>query len=162
MLALGSGAAAAALGLPIALVTLVVGIALVRSGRSLTESAAKAEQTTARQALLAMAAHRGAVTAREAAQAMGIAVAEADAMLTELAKKEPERVAMDVDDQGVVWYRVAAGPGEPIPRMRVGPEVRVAGDGGRATGQGTATEDQEEAEQGGAGRAVHGRRGAGA
>jgi len=28
-------------------------------------------------------------------------------MLTELAKREPERVAIDVDDQGIVWYRVA-------------------------------------------------------
>lgn len=126
MLAIGSSTAALALGLPIAFVTLVVGISLVRGGRSLGDSASRAEHTTQRQALLAMAAHRGAVTAREAAQAMGIGVSEADAMLTELAKTEPERVALDVDDQGVVWYRVAAAPGEAIPRMRIGPEVRVA------------------------------------
>jgi hypothetical protein len=48
-----------------------------------------------------------------------VGVAEADAMLTALAKREPDRVAVDVDDHGVLWYRVSAAPGEPIPRMRI-------------------------------------------
>ena len=74
-----------------------------------------------------MAAHRGAITATEAARALGVGTAEADAMLTAMAKREPDRVAVDVDDQGVIWYRVSAGPGEPIPRMRVAGE----GDGVR-------------------------------
>lgn len=126
LLAVGWPMGALAIGLPIALVTLFVGIALVRSGRSLSASGSQTEQATLTQALLALAAHRGAVTARDAAQALHVGVAEADAMLTELAKRDPGRVAVDVDDQGVVWYRVAAAPGEPIPRMRVGPDVRVA------------------------------------
>ena len=112
---------------PMALVVLVVGIALVRSGRSLSNSGVEAGRTTREQALLAVAAHRGAVTAVEAARALGVGTAEADALLTSLAKREPDRVAMDVDDQGVVWYRVSAAPGEPIPRMRVGEGFRVAG-----------------------------------
>lgn len=112
-------AGALAIGLPMALVTLVSGIVLVKSGRSLQASGEDAERATRVQALLAMAAQRGAVTAREAAQALGTSVADADAMLTELAKREPDRVAVDVDDQGVLWYRVAPAPGEPIPRMRV-------------------------------------------
>lgn len=119
LLALGAPGAAAAVGLPILLVSLFVGISLVRGGRSLAASAEQAEQGTRTAALLAMAAHRGAVTAREAAQALGTSVAEADAMLTELAKRDPDRVGVDVDEQGVVWYRVAAAPGEAIPRMRV-------------------------------------------
>ena len=72
-----------------------------------------------------MAAHKGAVTARDAAQALGVAEAEADAMLTALAKSDPDRVAVDVDDQGNVWYRVAAAPGELLPHAR-GDGLRVA------------------------------------
>ena len=44
-------------------------------------------------------------------------------MLTELAKREPERIAVDVDDQGVVWYRVAhpfSDVAMPDGRVRVG------------------------------------------
>ena len=122
---------AAAVGLaiagPMALLVLVIGIALVRSGRSLGRSGDAAARTTREQALLAVAAHRGRVTAVEAARALGVGTAEADALLTALAKRDPDRVAVDVDDQGVVWYRVSAAPGEPLPRVRVGEGVRVGG-----------------------------------
>ncbi len=124
-LALSWPLVALALGLPIGLLTLVVGLVLLRSGSSLAKSATASENETLRKALLAMAAHRGAVTARDAAQALGIGVADADAMLTALAKSDPDRVAVDVDDQGNVWYRVSAGPGEPLPRVRVGDGPRV-------------------------------------
>jgi hypothetical protein len=126
LVAVGWPAGALAIGLPIAIMTLIVGILLVRGGNTLAASASHTEQATRTQALLAMAAHRGAVTARDAAQALHIGIAEADAMLTDLAKRDPDRVAVDVDDQGVVWYRVAAAPGEAIPRMRIDPGVRVA------------------------------------
>ncbi|HTQ42902.1 MAG TPA: hypothetical protein VMI75_09135 [Polyangiaceae bacterium] len=144
LLALSWPAGALAIGLPIALVTLITGVLLVKSGRSLQASGADAERETRTQALLAMAAQRGAVTAREAAQALSTSVAEADAMLTELAKRDPERVAVDVDDQGVLWYRVAPAPGEPIPRMRVEPEQAVRVD----TGGANETENEGEDEQG--------------
>jgi hypothetical protein len=91
----------------------------VRGGGSLATSGVKKAQATRDQALLAMAAHKGSVTADEAGRALGIPTADADAMLTDLAKRDPERVAVDVDDQGVVWYRVAAAPGQPLPRVRV-------------------------------------------
>lgn len=146
LLALSWPAGALAIGLPIALVTLVTGVLLVKSGRSLQASGEDAERTTRAQALLSMAAQRGAVTARDAAQALGTRVADADAMLTELAKREPDRVAVDVDDQGVVWYRVAPAPGEPIPpagRMRVEPEQPVRVDAGGAADE-TESEDQDE------------------
>jgi hypothetical protein len=130
---LGWTTLALALGLPIGLFSLVVGVVLVRSGGALARSATRTENETMRQGLLAMAAHRGAVTARDAAQALNIGVADADAMLTALAKSDPDRVAVDVDDQGNVWYRVAARAGEPIPgipRVRVGdgPRVEVGAD----------------------------------
>jgi hypothetical protein len=124
-LALHAATVGLAIAGPIALVVLVLGIALVRSGHSLSTSGENAARSTREQALLALAAHRGAVTATEAARALGVGTAEADAMLTALAKREPERVAVDVDDEGVVWYRVSASPGEPIPRIRVGEGVRV-------------------------------------
>jgi hypothetical protein len=142
LLAVGWPMGALAIGLPIGLVTLLVGIALVRGGNSLAASASQSEQATRTQALLAMAAHRGAVTARDAAQALNVGVAEADAMLTDLAKRDPDRVAVDVDDQGIVWYRVAAAPGEPIPRTRIGADVRAVEDVEEPT---AGTEDRKRA-----------------
>jgi len=125
VLALGSTTGALAVGLPIAVVSLLIGGFLVRGGSSLAKSATRTQYETLRQALMAMASHRGAVTARDAAQALGIGVADADAMLTALAKSDPDRVAVDVDDQGNVWYRVAAAPGELLPHVRVGDGRRV-------------------------------------
>lgn len=123
--AFGATTVGLAISLPMLLLVLVAGIALVRGGSSLGNKAEKLEQSTRDQALLAMAAHKGAVTATDAAQALGIGVAEADALLTSLAKRDPDRVAVDVDDQGVLWYRVSPGPGEPIPRTRVAPDAGV-------------------------------------
>jgi len=147
LLALSWPAGALAIGLPIALVTLITGVLLVKSGRSLQASGEDAERATRSQALLAMAAQRGAVTAREAAQALSTSVAEADAMLTDLAKREPDRVAVDVDDQGVLWYRIAPAPGEPIPRMRVEPEQAVRVETGAGGGGPNETESESEDEQ---------------
>ena len=122
--ALFSGAVAAALALPFALIASIVGFALLRGGSSLRRSGADAEQATRDQALLSMAGHHGPVTAVDAARLLNVTVASADAMLTALAKREPERVAMDVDDQGVVWYRVARpfseGPPDAQGHVRVG------------------------------------------
>jgi hypothetical protein len=73
------------------------------------------ERATREQALLELVAHRGSVTAAEAAQVLGVTAAQADAMLTDFAKRDPDRLAVDVDDQGIVRYRVA----------RVGGDVHV-------------------------------------
>jgi hypothetical protein len=104
-----------ALATPLLLISLVFGVLLVRRGNSLNRAGRQVEQTTREQALLALMGHRGAVTAQDAAHALGVPGAEADELLTELAKREPERVAVDVDDEGVVHYRL----------MRVAGEVRV-------------------------------------
>ena len=105
--AIFSGAVAVAVSLPFALIASVIGALLLRGGSSLRRSGADAERATLDQALLSMAGHHGPVTAVDAARLLNVTVASADAMLTELAKREPERVAIDVDDQGVVWYRIA-------------------------------------------------------
>jgi hypothetical protein len=124
--ALFTVALALAVALPIALLALVLGLVLVLSGRSLRRSGVDAQRTTREQALLALATHRGAVTAAEAARALGVGVADADAMLTVLAKQEPERVVVEVDEQGVVWYRAARTLGAVFDaRVRVAERARV-------------------------------------
>ena len=113
--AFGAALLGAAFALPVAIVTLVLGVVLVRRGGSLRRSGLAEERATRQQALLELVAHRGSVTAADAAQVLGVTVAEADAMLTDFAKRDPDRLALDVDDQGVVRYRVA----------RVGGDVQV-------------------------------------
>jgi hypothetical protein len=115
---------ALAVALPFALISTGIGVALLRGGSTMRRSGADAERATRDQALLAMAAHQGPVTAAEAARLLNVPVGIADAMLTELAKREPERVALDIDDQGVVRYRVArlasdAAFSEPAAHVRV-------------------------------------------
>src|ERR1700722_475573 len=117
--ALFSGVAAAVVKLPIAVIAAVAGLLLLRGGSSLRRSGADAERETRDQALLSMAGHHGPVTAVDAARLLNVTVATADAMLTELAKRDPDRIALDVDDQGVVWYRLARPFSEmPAPRDR--------------------------------------------
>jgi spermidine synthase len=125
-------------------VALVLGIALLVSGRSLRRSGTDASRITRERALLALAAHRGAVTASDAARALGVGIADADAMLTTLAKQEPERVAVDVDEQGVVWYRAVGAPGTAgaafDARVRVAESARAKAD----DGTGIEAEPEEE------------------
>ncbi len=122
--ALTTIAVALAIALPVALVVLVGGIALVRGGRSLVRSGVDAQRAMHEVALMALASHRGSVTAHDAAGALGVGVEEADAMLTAMAKQQPERLAVDIDDQGAVWFRAVDVVGS------TGPGVRVADEGG--------------------------------
>jgi hypothetical protein len=119
-------AVALAVAMPIAVVVLVIGIALLKSGRSLSRWGADAARATHDQALIALTAHRGAVTAAEAARALGVTVSDADAMLTGLAKREPERIAVDIDEHGAVWYRAASPAGQVFDaRLRIATDVGV-------------------------------------
>jgi hypothetical protein len=137
--ALFSGVVAAAVTTPFALIATVIGWALLRGGSSLRQSGADAERATRDQALLSMAGHHGPVTAVDAARLLNVTVATADAMLTELAKRDPDRIALDVDDQGVVWYRLARPFAERAPAP--GDRVRVDGSEGADAGLATADED---------------------
>jgi hypothetical protein len=121
-----SGVVAAAVTTPFALIATVIGWLLLRSGSSLRQSGADAERETRDQALLSMAGHHGPVTAVDAARLLNVTVATADAMLTELAKRDPDRIALDVDDQGVVWYRLAR-PFSEMPAPRDRERLRVDG-----------------------------------
>lgn len=102
-----SVALALAVALPLALVSTVIGVALLRGGTSLRRSGANAERAVRDQALLSMAGHHGPVTATDAARLLNVSVSAADDMLTELAKRDPDRITVDVDDQGVIRYRLA-------------------------------------------------------
>jgi hypothetical protein len=94
-----------ALGLPIGIVSTVVGTMLVLSGGKLRNEGDAKQRETRRQAVFALARNRrGAVTADEAARAMGVSPAEADAFLTDLAKTISEEVTVEIDDRGGIYY----------------------------------------------------------
>jgi hypothetical protein len=124
--ALATVGVALAVALPVALVASGLGVPLVLGGKALGRSGALVERATREQAALSLASLQGPVTASEAARALGVTPEEADSILTGLAKREPERVAMDIDDQGVVRYRVVPPAGTqgsawvpPVPPTRV-------------------------------------------
>src|ERR1019366_2394079 len=113
--AIFTGAVALAVALPLALISTGIGVALLRGGSSLRRSGQDKERAVRDQALLAMAGHHGPVTAADAARLLNVSIPVADAMLTELAKRDPDRLSVDIDDQGVVWFRLANPFGAPFP-----------------------------------------------
>jgi hypothetical protein len=141
--AIFTGAVALAVALPMALVSTVIGVALLRGGSSLRQSGEDKERAVRDQALLAMAGHHGPVTATDAARLLNVSVPVADAMLTELAKRDPDRLSVDVDDQGVVWFRLANPFGIPLPGAPLDGRVRVDATG--TTEPGPAEQAAEEA-----------------
>jgi hypothetical protein len=110
---------ALAVALPIAVISSGIGVPLVLGGKALRRSGSEAERAMREQAILEMLARHGRVTAAQAAPALGVSVEEADALLTAVAKGQPERVAVDVGDEGAVWYRAVA--------VRVRVDERLAG-----------------------------------
>jgi hypothetical protein len=111
-----------AVGGPIAVVSLFVGILLLRGGKTLDAKGAAAAKTAHAQALFALAANKGGMlTALDASQALDLPLPAAEAALQTLAKEDFERVAVDVDASGTLVYRfVVPGRGG---RVRVDPEV---------------------------------------
>jgi hypothetical protein len=121
-----------AIGLPIGIITLIIGLGLILGGKRLKKSGVEREREVKEQAILALAAQRqGSVTVRETARALAILDEEADALLTAMAKRPDGRVSLEVDDDGTLRYVVPEFA--PLaPRMRVdghagAPRVRVPG-----------------------------------
>jgi hypothetical protein len=141
---------AMAFALPIAFIALGVGLALLKGGSTLRRSGSDAALATREQALLAMAATAGrdpcgasggsrrGITAPAAARALGVSVEEADTMLTALAKREPDPLAVEIDDQGAVWYSAA-------PEFARAPRIRVGADEYREERNEPDLDDQEQA-----------------
>ena len=108
------------LGFVIAAVAAALGLMLVYGGKSLHKSGAEKERETVERALLALAQNRGGVlSALDVAQALAMSPARADSLLTGLAKSDPDRVRLEVDDAGAITY-VFPQALPPAPHVRVG------------------------------------------
>lgn len=104
-------------------VSLFVAAMLLWGGRELRRSGSEKEQGAREQAIFAMARQRGgSITAAELARALSLPEAEADALLTNLAKRPDGRVTLEFDDNGALRYDVH----EAGRRVRVSERKRVA------------------------------------
>lgn len=107
----------------LAAVCLFVATMLLWGGRELRRSGSERERNAQEQAVFAIARQRGgSVTATELARALSMPEAEADALLTSMAKRPDGRVTLEFDDNGVLRYDVH----ETGRRVRVAERKRVA------------------------------------
>lgn len=94
-----------ALAVPMVAATLLFGLLLLFGGRRLRQSGEQRAQQVQLQAVKSLVEHRRApLTAQEVAQALELPEAEADALLTRLARETATDVTVDVDGQGRVAY----------------------------------------------------------
>ena len=104
-----AGFAGFAVGLPIMVIATAIGVAMLRAGRSLESTGVAEQRDTRTAAIFSLADNRsGVVTAADVAGSLGMATAEADELLTNLAKTRPDHVVLEVDDQGGMFYRVSS------------------------------------------------------
>lgn len=134
--AITSFAAAApyVIGLPILAVTALVAWGLLKSGRDLEEQGDRASKATRARGIFALANTRGGVlTAMDVARSQDMTLEQADAVLTAIAKENPEHVSVDIAEDGTVLYRFNAAHWatmhrirlDETPPTRVGQEVRI-------------------------------------
>lgn len=145
-----------AIGTPMALVSLFVGIGLLLGGKSLSRSGQETELAVREKAIWGLASARGGiVTKDDVARALSVSAEEGDAYLTRLAKAKPDDIAVDVDDSGNVLFRFRSIAARP----RVGVRVDVARGGARYAPEGdeAAIRAQAEAEAEEAFREAQGR-----
>jgi hypothetical protein len=125
--AIFSPVAGLAVGLPFFIVSLAVGLGFVKGGGALHKSGTKEERGTREQAIVALAANRGGILmAEQAAPALGVSVDEASAVLEAMAREQPDKCTLDIDDQGRIYYRFVDAPWYTDSRYRVGNDARVA------------------------------------
>jgi hypothetical protein len=98
-----------ALGVALGFFAVVAGLLLLYGGRSLWRSGESREQSTQERALFALASQHGwTLRAADVAEALDMTLEQADAHLTDLAKREMERVTVELDDNGQIYYRFDA------------------------------------------------------
>lgn len=123
-----AGAVGYAFGIPIGLVSLVVGLLVLFGGKKLETSGIETERAAKFDAIWGMAVARGGVvTALDVGRSLNMPVDGADQILTEMTKKHPEYVSIEVDDNGNLFYKltgVAEQQG-----ARFGVKYRVEADG---------------------------------
>lgn len=104
-------------------VTLFVAAMFLWGGRALFLSGTERERSAQEQAIFAIARRRGgSVTASELARVLSIPEAEADTMLTAMAKRPDGQVSLELDDDGTLRYEVRDAR---LGRVRVGEKKRV-------------------------------------
>ncbi len=113
------------LGVPIFILSSALAIALLLGGRRLTRSGDERAHAGKLEAIRALARTKGGeLEVEDVTKALRLSAADADALLTELAKTPDARVDLDVDDDGRLRYRFA----DPGVRVAVG-MPRAAADG---------------------------------
>lgn len=136
-------------GVALALVFTAIAAALLFGGRKLRQTGAIEQSRTHEQAIFALASHRGGVLrASDVAHALGIPVDVADAQLTQLARQQSDRVLLEVDEDGGLYYRLATGPDGIFPAQVPADRVRVAPPGGARVapaGAGASVDEEREA-----------------
>lgn len=94
-----------AIGIPIEFLTIMMGAALFFGGRMLGKAGDAALSDARITAIRGLARHKkGVLRAIDVAKSLHVKPEQADAMLTELAKKPEEDVGIDINDEGEVLY----------------------------------------------------------
>ena len=94
-----------AFGIPIALLSVALWLFGVIGGKKLHRTGEVQLQAAQRDALHALAKHQnGVVKTADAARALGIDEAKADALLGALAREPAENVSLNIDDEGHLMY----------------------------------------------------------
>jgi len=118
-----------ALGSPIALVSVVVGVLLLFASSRLGRAGAEAERQARVEAVYALAVNRnGMLTTADAARSLQIPPETVEALLSELAKTQPDYVSLEFDEQGQAFFLFSRAGARPHPfgaKYRVGTEGRV-------------------------------------
>jgi hypothetical protein len=129
------------------LCTVGLSLTAIVGGRKLSAAGKSAQQDKQRQAVYALARHRnGIVSAKDAAASLGLAVVEADAFLTKLARQPGENILVDIDDDGSLLYLFENGQvaRETAKWQRIEQQanLRVAGDEGHHDDQQALAEEE--------------------
>lgn len=123
-----AGVVGYAFGVPVGVISLIVGLLILFGGKNLEKSGIAAERAAKFDAIWSMAIARGGVvTAMDAGRGLNMAADGADKLLTEMTKAFPEYVSIEVDDAGNLFYKFT-GVAEPE-GARFGVKYRVETDG---------------------------------
>jgi len=138
----------------LAAMSLLFGLFFVLGGRMLQKSGAESARGAHEQAVFAIGKQRGYVTPAELARAVSIREDEADALLTEMAKRPDGRVTLEVDDDGTLRYYVRGfEPSWPAQAKKGGARVAAGAPAGNTRDAMAEAELEAEEEIGAKGRA---------
>jgi hypothetical protein len=139
------------LGVPIAVFALAIGLGLVFGGRKLKQVGHTTSQDATEKALFGLARSRGGIlSADDVAQRLHLTPLEADAFMTELAKRGDGKVSLEVDDDGRIAYvfteMASAAARARFATSSTADRVRVATDGGMVDGAAPVVEEETDLE----------------